>query len=211
MSEKNFKKYLNVYEFESELPGSGETVKFKPLTTNNMKKLLQYEDEKNLYKISEALDELIKLSVVDENFDIDNMYLRDRFKLLIDIRKKTKGEQYSFSFNCPECGSQNMNGVNLDELQVKKKDNDIGKIDIYEDVSLEVEHIKRKDEKEAISYISDIENLSESKVEIEHWVNTIASSILSIETPEGKDEDLSFEDKKYIVENTSNCIENIGN
>lgn len=210
MSEKNFKKYLNVYEFESELPGTGEVVKFKPLTTNQMKNLLQYENETDILKISEALDMLIESAVINEDFNIDNLYLRDRFKLLIDIRKKTKGEHYQFQFKCPQCNSQNLNNVDLDQLNVKKKENEAGKVTLNEEVSLEVEHITRKDEKEAMSSIQITENMTESEIEMEHWINALASSIRAIDTPEGRDEDLTFEDKKFIIGNTNNSVEKIG-
>jgi len=38
----DLKKYLNVYTFEFELPGTGEKLKYKPITIGQMKQLLSY-------------------------------------------------------------------------------------------------------------------------------------------------------------------------
>ena len=86
----DFKKYLNVYEFETTLPGSGVTIKFKPITTGQMKKLLVYENETDPSMVEEAMDELINSSVSTEGFDVKDVWLQDRFFLLVEIRRKTK-------------------------------------------------------------------------------------------------------------------------
>ena len=39
----SFKNYLNVYEFDTVLPGTGAKLKIKPITTGIMKELLLYE------------------------------------------------------------------------------------------------------------------------------------------------------------------------
>lgn len=212
MSQKAFYNYLNVYEFEYQLPGSGESVKFKPLTTNQMKQLLQYEDETDPVKISEALDNLISSAVVSEDFNIDELYLRDRFTLLIEIRKKTKGELYQFQYKCPDCGSQVLNSVNLDELDTKQKDVESGTIDVADNITVEIGHLKRKDEKDAVQNINNYEGITEAEKTFEHWTSVIASSIRKVITPEGEDTDLTFEDKKFVINNTpQSVIEKIGN
>jgi len=209
MSEKNFKNYLNVYEFDYTLPGTGEKIKFKPFTTYQMKKLLNYENENDIKIMSRVLDELIQSNIISENFDIDEIYIRDRFSLLIEMRKKTKGELYKFQFDCPKCNSQILQSVDLDKLDVKQKDSDIGVINVADNVNIEISHIKRKDEKEAIEHIKD--GLDESEREIEYNLNTLSSCIRSIETPDGKDGDLTFEDKRYIIDNSvQSVLDDIG-
>ena len=59
----DFKKYLNVYQFEITLPGTGELIQFKPITTGQIKKLLVYEDSENLNIIGKAVDEGINTYV----------------------------------------------------------------------------------------------------------------------------------------------------
>lgn len=134
----SFKDYLDVYTFECELPGSGEKVEFKPLTTKEIKKLLVYEDEEPS-KIEDVLDHIIQNSVTTEDFDTDNLYLQDRFFLLLEIRKKTKGENYEFQFDCPECGTQNYLVQDLDNLPITKipnREEENTKVSITKDLSI---------------------------------------------------------------------------
>jgi hypothetical protein len=72
----NFLDYVNVYEFECELPGSKQKVKFKPVTTGQIKKLLTYEKETNYVIQEQALDDLISSSVLSEGFNPQmNIYI----------------------------------------------------------------------------------------------------------------------------------------
>ena len=64
----DFRKYLNVHEFEAILPGSGEKVKFKPLTTAQIKKLLVYGDDESPLILEQALDDIINSAVIDEDY-----------------------------------------------------------------------------------------------------------------------------------------------
>jgi len=141
-----FLEYLNIYEFETTLPGSGETIRFQPLTTGQLKKLLVYENETDIMIQEDALDNLICSCVTSENFDIDNLYLQDRFFLLMEIRKKTKGEKYDFTYKCPKCESQILNSLNLDDLKVTKIPEDIdNSLALTDHIGISLRHIKRKD------------------------------------------------------------------
>jgi Zn finger protein HypA/HybF involved in hydrogenase expression len=118
----NFKRYINVYEFETVLPGNGKTVKFKPITTGQIKKLLMYENAEDQAIIETALDEILEGCVIGEDFKVSDLYLQDRFFLLLEIRKVTKGNTYQFQTICPSCGSQSLQTVNLSEMPVKLLD-----------------------------------------------------------------------------------------
>ena len=116
----NFQKYLNVYSFESVLPGTGEHLTYKPITTGQMKSMLLYEDNEDLGKIEEALDSLISSCVLTEGFDIMKLFLQDRFFLLVEIRKATKGNMYTFNLNCVDCKGQSMQTVDLTKIKIIK-------------------------------------------------------------------------------------------
>ncbi len=116
----NFRQYINSYSFETELPGSGEIVTFKPICTRMIKKLLLYETSEDPNSIENALDEIISECVTDETFDIDELFLQDRFALLLDMRKATKGNLYTFSSTCTKCQSQTSQNVKLSDLKVKR-------------------------------------------------------------------------------------------
>lgn len=116
----DFRKYINSYQFETELPGSGENITFKPICTRMIKKLLLYETSEDPNSIENALDEIITECVIDETFNIDDLFLQDRFALLLDMRKATKGNLYTFSSNCTKCQSQSTQNIKLSDLKVKR-------------------------------------------------------------------------------------------
>ena len=206
----SFKNYVNVYEFPCTLPGNGQEVMFKPLTTRQIKKLLVYDDESDILQIVNALNDLVSSSITTEGFNIGELYLKDRLNLLIEIRKKTKGETFEFQFKCPDCGSQSFNTLDLDSLETKEKDNELGKIQVNDDISIEIDHIKVSDEKEVIKSID--KKLSDNEKNFEYQINLLASSIKSVIHPDGKDENIPFEDKTFLVNNTpNNLLQDIGN
>lgn len=202
MSEKpNFLDYVNVYEFECELPGSKEKVKFKPLTTGQIKKLLTYENETNYVVQEQALDDLVSSSVLSEGFDIDELYLYDKMYLLMEIRKKTKGEVLEFKIDCPKCKSQSLNRVNLNELKLTKLDSEENHIVEIDKIKVHLRHIKRKHQKADMKPQYFPKNISDTQKAYIFQVVFHACAIDKIETPSGIDEDISMEDRMFFIEN----------
>ena len=104
---RDFKDYLNVFEFKTFLPGVEEEIIFKPLTIGTIKQIASYsEDEPDAGTLTNMFDEIFKKSVVSENFDPLEIYLQDRYFLILEIRKKTKGETIKYTLTCPKCKSQ---------------------------------------------------------------------------------------------------------
>ena len=198
-----FYDHVNVYEFTCELPGNKQEVKFKPVNTGNLKKLLTYEKETNLLIQEQALDDLILSSVLSEDFNIDELYLEDRFFLLVELRKKTKGEVLEFSLNCPneECKSQSLNRVDLSKLPVKPIDeSDNMVVDLDHNIKVYLRRLKRKHQKEIHPSMIH-EHLTPTQKQAEVQILYHACTIDKIETKSGIDENLKITDKKYLLEN----------
>lgn len=198
----DFKQYLNVFEFETILPGSKEKIKFKPMTTGQLKKLLSYEKTKDINIIENVIDDLISECIINKNFDVNNLYLQDRFFLLIKLREKTKGSNYEITWKCPKCNSQSLNVIDISKLKIipkKEKVNNVLKINDKLSVTLDI--IKRGQQKEIIKNISKNKKLSEERKNIEISILSYASSIQSIITPDGKSNKLNLSDKIYLIEN----------
>ena len=199
MSVSNFRNYLNVYEFECTLPGSKEVIRFKPITTGQLKKLLIYEKEVSPIIQEKALDELISSSVISDNFDIKNLYLEDRFFLLIEIRKNTKGEIFEFNYKCPKCNTISIIKLDLNKLKVKPMSDDIDSVvKLNDDISVMLSHIKRGDQISNENQINTRDTINQQIVDMQ--ILTYASSITKITTPDG-DENPNIIDKKYLLEN----------
>jgi len=197
---KGFRDYLNVYEFETILPGTGQVVKFKPITTGQLKKLLIYEKEENPAKIEAALDEMISSCVVSEDFNIGELYLQDRFFLLLEIRKKTKGNIHQWQYTCPKCDSQSLQNFDLDDVPVNKKPEKFDDIvELNENIKVKMSYIIRKDQNRLMRTINP--NMSDLQYMTELMILTHAHAIKSIITPEGENKDVPDSEKKYLLEN----------
>ena len=195
-----FLDHLNVYEFECELPGSGQIVKFKPLTTGQLKSMLAYENKTSFTQQEEAIDKLILSTITSEDFNIDDLYLEDRAFLLIEIRKKTRGEVIEFTNTCSECGSQTLNRVDMNDMPVRKKPDEIDDV-VYlnDDISVKLKHITRGEQKHLRPNIG--KNKTETQEVAEIQIHTLACGIVSVTTSDGEETDLTLRDRVFLLEN----------
>jgi len=200
----DFRDYLNVFEFSTKLPGSGEIIRFKPLTMGSLKKLLTFTDEGNSYQTStQIFDEIFSETVLNEDFDPSELYLQDRFFLLIEIRKKTKGETNQYKVNCPECNSQSLRQLDFDQIEIQTRKPDIDYVvKLTDDLSVRMRFPQRKHELEIFDLWEDYKKELEPKVhDTEMSIFLEAQSIDQIITPEGPQKDITIWDKKYLIEN----------
>jgi len=195
-----FYDFVNVYDFTCELPGSKQTIQFKPVTTGQIKKLLTYENETNYVVQEQALDELISSSVLTDGFDIREQYIYDRMFLLIEIRKKTKGEVIESKVTCSSCNSQFLNRTNLDTLEVIQLENKDNVVINLDKVKVHLRHMKRKHQIEDIKPQLFPKNMTEHQIAYMFQVAFQACAIDKIETPNGMDENISMKDRMYFIE-----------
>jgi hypothetical protein len=162
VKEKNvldLEKVLCSYEFNDVLPGSGKKIKLKPITTAQMKKLLSYSG--GAEEAETSLDDLITSCVVDPTFDIKDLYLEDRFYLLVALRKKTKGALYSFTYTCrnPKCGAESLQNMDINKMEVKK----LGKLDsmvkLDSNFSVQLKYITRGIQVQAQEIVNNLEKI----------------------------------------------------
>jgi len=189
------------YEFPCTLPGSGEKLLVRPITTGQMKKILIYEDETDVGIVEEALDKLITECVVTEGFNINKLYLQDRFYLLLEIRKISKGSTYNFNFKCPECKLDNIKSFSLDDLNVKKKQEEIDNIiKINSKFSLVIDFPTREDQKAAFNYVKR-KKLKGRQREIEMATTLYACCVKKVISTDGDVNNIPLDDKIYILDN----------
>lgn len=190
----DFRKYLNVYEFEVTLP-SGNKVTLKPINAGQLKKFMSsIKDESNLQELTESMYEMISSSVIDEGFDIGEVYLNDRSALIIELRKISKGSEFKFEYKCPHCKSQSIITEDLNNLDVTEKPVKLNPIvQLDKNLSVEMDYVRIKDEREILSLGMEKEH--------ELLLSIIATSVSAIMTPEGDQENLSLRDKIFFTDN----------
>ncbi len=203
----NFRDYLNVFEFETTLPGSGQLIKFKPLTIGHLKELIVLEIDENEFNpriATQVFDIVFEKSVLNEDFNPLDILIPDRQFLLLEIRKKTKGESNKFKLTCPKCKSQSVQDVNFEDIPIiPKKDNINHLVTLTDDLSVTLRFVTRAQELEAYDAFDTIDDSSmkRSMKEAETGILLEAQSIDQIITPSGPDENVDIWDKKYLLEN----------
>lgn len=202
MSVSNFKDFLNVYEFSTVLEGSGETIRFRPLVTKQLKKLFVSDAETNPDVGEAVLDELIQECVINEGFKVEELYLLDRISLLFEIRKKSKGETISTTKKCNKCGLETLFTIDLNNVTRKTYVKTDELVSVASDnIQLKLDHLRRKDQKEIFEKFK--KNKKEKSESFDINRALLAKSIVSVKTSAGEDDSLSLDDKIYIIDNLS--------
>ncbi len=203
--------FLNEYKYTNTIKSSGVDIQFKPITTGQMKNLLTYEGNDDPFVIEDILDDIITTCVISPGFDIGEITLQDRFDLLLDIRKRTKGSLYKFTLRCPECKNDSLSSVNIDDLEVIPYPEEIDYvINIDDNFSVELDFIRRSYQRDAINVVKKkkIEKKQQEAVEIATYM--YAYAMKKFNTPQGVIEDSPIEDKIELLNNVGeNVYENI--
>jgi len=234
----NFKQYVNAYIFDTNLLSTGEKIEFKPVTTGQIKRVLMHETSQDPDIMEKALDAIVNECVVSpEGFDVKKLYLQDRFWLLLEIRKATKGSKYGFQTVCASCGSQTQQNINLGSLPVVRLDTVVkpakkkpGKIrEIKEDeipstpvsdwdivqldqnVSIRLGYVTREMQEKAMDIVTSKKDLTDVQKAVELSTLLFSLAIKEVITPGGVDSELSLEDRQFLIDNVpQDSLERIG-
>jgi hypothetical protein len=157
-----------------------------------MKKIFAQEDE-SLMALSNAFRQLIQGAIVEQDFNIDDLYLNERSFIIVEIRRKTKGDQFQFELKCPDCKSQSMITIDLSGLVVTPIPENIDPIVKLDDnFSVELDFITLAHERELLE--SGIDN------ETDMTLSVIAASIQAIHTPAGIQTGMTLKDKIFFTD-----------
>jgi hypothetical protein len=211
---KNLKKDIPDCKFD--LPGSGESIFFRPFTTKDQKALLKAMEKDDYDLAQEAFDALLNRCVSNDGFNALNLYPKDRESLLIALRKESVKDEYEDSWICrnevgdgdekTECGHENTVELKLSELDFTQLDKGsfLKEIPLTDrDCTLVMDMAKRGDEKNVMNHAKKhSKGLKDtSRTELLHA--TMASFIQSIKMGEEEVTDLPFTDKVAIIDDLS--------
>lgn len=202
MSENKLVQLLNQYGTDHTIMETGKTVQVKPITTGQMKSILQYEGNEDPSTIDRILDDIILGCVSTEGFDLDVLTLQDRFELLIGIRKASKGSVYNFNIKCPKCGSESIQAINLDDLEVIPYPKDLQRdVVINENLTIRFDYVRRGHQKESEKIVEGMSGLSDIQRQSEIATYLYAFGMVSFITPQGELSDISIENCKEFLDN----------
>lgn len=205
-----YEKWLS-YVYEVVLPGSKKEIKFRPLKTKNMKRFLVVDD--NIGSIENAIDDVMQDCIVTPEVKVEDFYLQDRFYLLIELRKKSKGSMYKFNHTCEKCTSQSLQVIDLNNLKVKDPEVYEEELKINENITIVISLLTRDDQKQASQLAQGLNARNESipLALMDSAMITHAMGIKKIITPEGVDEPTTSEKIEFINEINPEEYEKIRN
>ena len=193
----NYKKYLKTYESSFTLPGSKEEISLRPLTTNDMKKLLVYENENDPLVGEKILDDILMDTVTTEGFNVDNLYIQDRYYVFIKLREVTKGSKYNFPYKCEKCKEKSTQTIDISKLNVTEMEIKEEKIKVLDNnLTLNMGFFTRGEQKKA--YINISPNLSNTEKQVEMMLADLALMVRSIVSPEGEETPEISEKMEFI-------------
>jgi len=202
MSGNKLVQLLNQYEHEHTILETKKIVRIKPITTGQMKAVLQYEGDEDPAVVDRILDDIINGCVITEGFNVDELTLQDRFDLLIGIRKISKGSEYTFNIKCPMCGVESIQMVDLNNLEMIPYPEKIDrKIKINKDLSISLDYIRRGHQKQSLDLVKKMKNLTENQRMSELATYMYAFGMIKFETNVGEIKDISSDDKKEFLDN----------
>lgn len=206
MSKNKLVQLLNQYDHQHTVAETGKVLNIKPITTGQMKSILQYEGNDDPMLVDKVLDDLIDGCVVTEGFNVDELTIQDRFELLIAIRKISKGSVYNFNIKCPECGVESIQAVNLNDLEVVPYPVDIdknNKIQINNNLFVELGYIRRGHQKQSVDLAKAMGELNDSQLMSEIATFMYAFGMVQFSTKQGPLAEFDVQERKEFLDNLS--------
>ena len=202
-----FSEVVNSYQFTAILPSTGETITFKPVDTKTLKSLLVLEKSEDYSAIENLFDSILSHVIVSPELDLDQMLLFDRQKLLMDIRNHSKGQTVQQTYTCPKCQSQSIQTVDFSKLPYKEyKEPEDGFIEIAKGIGIVVGHITRGEQKAAYEFLSLQNDIDTQAKEALSPLYMLAGAIKSYVNKSGIKDDLTFEDKFFMLESLPDSV-----
>jgi len=128
---------LSVPTFETALPSTGKTIKYRPFLVKEEKILLlamESEDEKT---IESAVKEILTNCIVSRGIKVDKLASFDLEYLFLKIRAVSAGEEVQMRVTCLDDNQTQVSvTINLDEVTVEKPEGHTNKIMIQDDIGI---------------------------------------------------------------------------
>jgi hypothetical protein len=186
---------ISTPEFTTQIPSTGETIKYRPFLVKEEKILLMALEGNDNAEINDAVQRILNSCIIDD-IDTNNLSTFDIEYLFLQLRGKSVGEVIELTVTHPkgDCTHKTEIAINVDEIQLVNADNE-KKIMLTDDVGVMMKYPTMKEtlsvssvENEtdtmfklismSVDYVFDMENVYNdfTEKEIEDWINTLNQS-----------------------------------
>ena len=127
--------------YELVLPSTEQTIQFRPFLVKEEKLLVLALESEDTKQITTAIKAVLKSCVLTKGVKVENLPTFDIEFLFLNIRGKSVGEELQVNIICPvDEETQVTVDVFLDDIQVQKNEDHINKIQLDENLMMEMKY-----------------------------------------------------------------------
>lgn len=113
---------LNVPVYETKLPSTNETIRYRPFLVKEEKILLTALESNEENSMLLAIKTIIN-NCVQSKIDVEKLPMFDIEFLFLQLRSKSIGEKVEIGLKCEKCETVNTETVDLEKIEVKHNEN----------------------------------------------------------------------------------------
>ena len=127
--------------YELELPSTGQEIQYRPFLVKEEKLLVLALESENTKEITTAIKNVIKSCIQTKNIKVESLPTFDIEYLFLNIRGKSVGEEIEVNVICPDDGETYVPvKINIDEIQVQKNEEHTNKIQVDDNIIMEMKY-----------------------------------------------------------------------
>lgn len=127
--------------YELELPSTGKSIKYRPFLVKEEKLLVLALETEDTKEISNAIKAVLKNCIQTKGIKVEALPTFDIEYLFLNIRGKSVGEEIQVNLIAPDDGETSVPvTINIDEIQVQKKEDHTNKIKLDENLMMEMKY-----------------------------------------------------------------------
>ena len=127
--------------YELVLPSTEKTIQFRPFLVKEEKLLVLALESEDTKQITTAIKAVLKSCVLTKGVKVENLPTFDIEFLFLNIRGKSVGEELQVNIICPDDEETQVTvDVFLDDIQVQKNEDHINKIQLDENLMMEMKY-----------------------------------------------------------------------
>ena len=127
--------------YELVLPSTEQPIQFRPFLVKEEKLLVLALESEDTKQITTAIKAVLKSCVLTKGIKVENLPTFDIEFLFLNIRGKSVGEELQVNIICPDDEETQVTvDVFLDDIQVQKSEDHINKIQLDENLMMEMKY-----------------------------------------------------------------------